>query len=152
IARTKGRASAAHSGRLGRCMEGRLYGTASGPGSAFWGRDPHGRAPAVSRRWVRPFGRCQPSVRSVVGRKRKHESEVLPPENLAARIGMPSPSVPAVPEPVRRVDGPIESQRPTLARPLVIGADEPALPKVAVQDVPPPQPAVRAVRPMMIGA
>ena len=77
---------------------------------------------------------------------------MLAPENLAARIGMPSPSVPVLPETVRRVDGPIESHRPAPARPLVIGADEPVPPTLSVQDVPPSQPVVRAVRPMMIGA
>ena len=76
---------------------------------------------------------------------------MLAPADLAARIGMPTPSVPAVPEPVRRVDGPIESQRPAPARPVMIGADEPVPPKPAEQDVAPPQPVGKAVRPMMIG-
>jgi len=62
-----------------------------------------------------------------------------------------APSAPAAPETVRRVDGPIESSRSAPARPLMIGADEPASTVVAVQDVPPPPRAVRAVRPMMIG-
>lgn len=73
----------------------------------------------------------------MVGRKRKGSSEVLEvPIDLASRIGAPAPQ-PAVaaPEPIRRVDGPIESDRaarhPMLiganevpARPLLIGANE----------------------------
>lgn len=86
-------------------------------------------------RWI---GGRIPSVCSVVGGKRKRSSEALDvPIDLASRIGAPAPE-PAVaaPEPIRRVDGPIESdraaRRPTLiganeapARPLLIGANEP---------------------------
>jgi hypothetical protein len=63
----------------------------------------------------------------VVGKRRKRGPEVLDaPVDFAARIGVRSPSGPleAAPEPVRRVDGPIESDRATRGRSLMIGANE----------------------------
>jgi hypothetical protein len=64
----------------------------------------------------------------VVGRRRKHGTEVLDaPIDLAARIGVPGASRPdtAAPESIRRVDGPIESDRAARVRPQMIGANEP---------------------------
>ena len=102
----------------------------------------------------------------MVGRKRKHVSpEDLAPVDLAARIGMPTaPSAPssAAHECVRRVDGPIEPERPTHGRPLLIGANEapPGRPLlIGANEAPParavearqPEPVMLAVRPMMIG-
>ena len=69
---------------------------------------------------------------------------------------------PAAPESVRRVDGPIEPERPTSGRPLLIGANEatPARPLlIGANEAPParavgarpPEPVMLAVRPMMIG-
>jgi hypothetical protein len=89
----------------------------------------------------------------VIGKRRDRSPEVLEaPIDLASRIGdhgrsRPSP---AAPEIVRRVDGPIESDRSVRLRPTTIGADEPA---PALQPVPLPElrPSALAVRPMMIG-
>jgi hypothetical protein len=89
----------------------------------------------------------------VVGRKRKHVSpDDLAPVDLAARIGMPAaPSAPppAAHESVRRVDGPIEPERPTHGRPLLIGANE--APPARAVEARQPTPVMLAVRPMMIG-
>lgn len=98
----------------------------------------------------------------MVGKKRKGNSEVLDvPIDLASRIGAPAPEpVVAAPEPIRRVDGPIESdraaRRPLLiganeapARPLLIGANEPLPPQVPARDADRPAPVEG--RPAMIG-
>lgn len=82
----------------------------------------------LSRRRVRRAAGPPLSVLLVVGKKRKSSAEPLDaPIDLASRIGMPAaPGAlarpePAAPEPVRRVDGPIEGSR---GRPLLIGANE----------------------------
>jgi hypothetical protein len=88
----------------------------------------------------------------VVGRKRKGTKEVLDvPLDLASRIGMPgsSESEQAAPEPPRRHDGPIESERPARGRPLMIGANEP--PARPLERHEPERAVTTAVRPMMIG-
>jgi hypothetical protein len=88
----------------------------------------------------------------VVGKKRKGTKEVLDvPVDLASRIGMPRSSEPAqaAPEPPRRHDGPIESERPTRGRPLMIGANEP--PARPLERREPERLATTAARPMMIG-
>jgi hypothetical protein len=87
----------------------------------------------------------------VVGRKRKRIAEDLAPVDLAARIGMPAaPSAPpAAPESMCRVDGPIEPERPSHGRPLLIGANEvPPTRAVGVREA---EPIILAARPMMIG-
>ena len=98
----------------------------------------------------------------MVGRKRKGSSEVLDvPIDLASRIGAPAPE-PAVaaPEPIRRADGPIESDRAARrslliganeapARPLRIGGNEPLPPQIATRDA--DRPATIGGRPAMIG-
>ena len=66
------------------------------------------------------------SVLRVVGKKRKGTAETVDlPVDLASRIGMPAALEPeALPEPLRRVDGPIEASR--AGRPVMIGANEAA--------------------------
>lgn len=61
-----------------------------------------------------------------MGKKRKGAAETLDlPVDLASRIGMPAaPEPEALPETLRRVDGPIEASR--AGRPLMIGANEAA--------------------------
>lgn len=86
----------------------------------------------------------------MVGKKRKGSSEVLEvPIDLASRIGAPAPE-PAVaaPEVVRRVDGPIEPDR-AARRPLLIGANEPLPPPIAVREA--ERPAATDARQAMIG-
>ncbi len=88
----------------------------------------------------------------MVGKKRKGTKKVLDvPVDLASRIGMPGSSEPAqaAPEAIRRHDGPIESERPTRGRPLLIGANEP--PARPLERREPERPATTAARPMMIG-
>ncbi len=87
----------------------------------------------------------------MVGKKRKGTKEVLDvPIDLASRIGMPgSEPAQAAPEPIRRHDGLIESERPTRGRPLMIGANEP--PVRPLERLEPERPAMTAARPMMIG-
>ena len=91
----------------------------------------------------------------MVGKKRKGRPEAVEvPLDLASRIGMPgtpepvaAPPEPVVrPEPVRRVDGPIESLR---SRPLLIGANEPPPAPIAIRPSEPPAPP--AGRPAFIG-
>lgn len=94
----------------------------------------------------------RPTVSLVVGKKRKGTKEVLDvPVDLASRIGMPGSSEPvqAAPEPIRRHDGPIESERPSRGRPLLIGANEPPARPLVRQE--PERSATTAARPMMIG-
>ena len=94
----------------------------------------------------------------MVGKKRSRAKDILDaPIDLASRIGgaaLPGP-VAAAPETVRRVDGPIESERGRRERPvLMIGANE-------APAVPLPAPEARAdrsagrvtaaARPMLIG-
>jgi len=97
----------------------------------------------------------------MVGKKRKGRSEVLDvPIDLASRIGGPGPSrpEPAAPEAIRRVDGPIESDR-ARGRPAMIGANEaPARPvmiganEVPVRPtMPEPERVASSGRPTMIG-
>lgn len=90
----------------------------------------------------------------MIGRRRERGPETLDaPIDLAARIGdhgrsRPSP---AAPEIVRRVDGPIESDRSGRARPAMIGAEEAPAPRpepAPFSELPPP---ALAARPMMIG-
>jgi hypothetical protein len=90
----------------------------------------------------------------VVGRRRKRGSEVLEaPVDLASRIGVPGPTrtEAAAPETVRRVDGPIESDRAARGRPVMIGANEPpSIGSVEVRE--PERPAsVPALQSVMIG-
>ena len=86
----------------------------------------------------------------MVGKKRKGRPEAVEvPLDLASRIGMPGSSEPVVTapepvqrvEPVRRVDGPIESSR---GRPTMIGANEPPPPPLAPQKAAVPEPAARS--------
>jgi hypothetical protein len=97
----------------------------------------------------------------MVGKKRKGRSEVLDvPIDLASRIGGPGPSrpEPAAPEAIRRVDGPIESDR-ARGRPAMIGANEaPGRPvmiganEVPVRPtMPEPERVASSGRPTMIG-
>jgi hypothetical protein len=107
---------------------------------------------AVSRVRVRRPRRSVLTVRSVVGKKQKGAEALDVPFDLAARIGMPDLTrpAPAAPEPVRRVDGPIESDRATRARPLLIGANEAPATPVEVRE--PERPAAASAgRPLMIG-
>ena len=89
----------------------------------------------------------------MVGKRRKRDTEVLDaPVDLASRIGVPGATrtETAAPEPIRRVDGPIESDRATRGRPLMIGANEaPARPPEV--RMPEPPAAGPAGRPAMIG-
>ena len=88
----------------------------------------------------------------MVGKKRKGSKEVLDvPVDLAFRIGMPGSSEPAqaAPEPIRRHDGPIGSERPKRGRPLMIGANEPPARPLELRE--PERRATTAARPMMIG-
>jgi hypothetical protein len=111
----------------------------------------------VSRERVRWAAARRPTVITVIGRKRDRgpqASDVLDlPIDLASRIGdhgrsRPSP---AAPEIVRRVDGPIESDRSLRARPTTIGAE--GSPAAAPEPARPPElPAtVLPARPTMIG-
>ena len=89
----------------------------------------------------------------MVGKKRKGTKEVLDvPFDLASRIGMPGSSEPpqAAPEAIRRHDGPIESERPSRGRPMMIGANEPPARPLELRD-PERRPTTTAARPMMIG-
>jgi hypothetical protein len=90
----------------------------------------------------------------VVGRRRKPDPEVLDaPIDLASRIGVPGASraEPAAPETVRRVDGPIESERAARGRSL-IGANEPTAPAPPTEVREPVRPAsAPAEWSMMIG-
>ena len=88
----------------------------------------------------------------MVGIKRPSSNGVVAgPGDLASRIGMraASASAPAVPESIRRVDGPIEPARPQRGRPLMIGANEP--PPARPIDTREPDRAAPAARPPMIG-
>src|SRR5438034_9758440 len=101
---------------------------------------------------VRFRGGPPPTFCSVVGKKRKGTKEVLDvPFDLASRIGVPGSSEPAqaAPEAIRRHDGPIESERPSRGRPLMIGANEPPARPLELRE--PERPATTAARPMMIG-
>jgi hypothetical protein len=95
-----------------------------------------------------------PSVSFVVGRRHKRGTEIFEaPIDLASRIGAPGPTrteAPA-PETVRRVDGPIESDRAARGRPAMIGANEP--PSIGSVEVREPErpAAVPALQSMMIG-
>lgn len=89
-----------------------------------------------------------------MGKKRKGAAETLDlPVDLASRIGVAAaPERPqALPETIRRVDGPIEATR---GRPLLIGANE-AIPAPLPAAAPPVLRAAEAVapdgRPTMIG-
>ena len=91
----------------------------------------------------------------MVGKKRKGRPEAVEvPLDLASRIGMPGSPEPVVTapepvqrvEPVRRVDGPIESLR---GRPLMIGANEPPPVPIAPRRTETPQPP--SDRPALIG-
>jgi hypothetical protein len=89
-----------------------------------------------------------------VRKKPEPSPEVLDgPIDLAARIGnhgLRRP-LPAAPEPIRRVDGPIESDRSARGRLLQIGANEaPASPPEQPRE-PERWAATFAARPMMIG-
>jgi len=90
----------------------------------------------------------------VIGKRRERGPQVLDePIDLASRIGdhgrsRPSP---AAPEIVRRVDGPIESDRSLRARPLSIGAEGAPAPAAEPVRLPEPPLTTPAVRPMMIG-
>jgi len=77
----------------------------------------------------------------VVGKKRRNRVETFEvPVDLASRIGLPgAPEPVAAPEPVRRVDGPIEASR---QRPLLIGANEPLPAPIAVLELPMDAPAM----------
>jgi len=90
----------------------------------------------------------------VIGRKRERSPEPVEtldlPIDLASRIGTHGLSRPAAaaPEIVRRVDGPIESDRSGRARsPLIALDDAPAIPAPRQ----PERPSAAAGRPMMIG-
>jgi hypothetical protein len=82
--------------------------------------------------------------------KRKRSAEPLDaPVDLAARIGMPAAFKQperAAPEPIRRVDGPIEASR---GRPLLIGVNELPTPIASWQ---PEVTTAPPGRPLMIGA
>ena len=91
----------------------------------------------------------------MVGKKRKGRPEADEvPLDLASRIGMPGAPEPVVAapepvqrvEPVRRVDGPIESSR---GRPLMIGANE--APSTPIPPRPAATPEPQAGRPAFIG-
>ena len=91
----------------------------------------------------------------MVGKKRKGRPEADEvPLDLASRIGMPGAPEPVVAapepvqrvEPVRRVDGPIESSR---GRPLMIGANE--APSTPIPPRPAATPEPQAGRPAYIG-
>ena len=85
----------------------------------------------------------------MVGKKRKGRDETEEaPLDLASRIGMPGAPepLPTPQEPIRRVDGPIESPR---GRPLLIGANEPLPPPLAPRE--PATPAAPSGRPAFIG-
>lgn len=91
----------------------------------------------------------------MIGKKRDRSPEPVDvlelPIDLASRIGNHGLSRPAAaaPEIVRRVDGPIESDRPMRARSPLIGADEaPARPAEPRQ---PERSTSAAARPAMIG-
>ncbi|HEV2251221.1 MAG TPA: hypothetical protein VGT60_12020 [Candidatus Limnocylindria bacterium] len=88
-----------------------------------------------------------------MGRKRSRAPEVLDsPVDLASRIGGAAPAgpVPAAPETVRRVDGPIESARAVRERPvLMIGANE--APASGPIDARPQEQLAAAAGPMLIG-
>jgi hypothetical protein len=110
----------------------------------------------VSRERVRSAAARAATVNSVIGRKRDRgprASDVLElPIDLASRIGDHGRSRPVVtaPEIVRRVDGPIESDRSGRTRLPLIGADEAPARPVQPRDIEPveiPTPA----RPTIIG-
>ena len=85
----------------------------------------------------------------MVGKKRKGRVETdEAPLDLASRIGMPGAPepLPAPQEPIRRIDGPIESSR---GRPLLIGANEPLPPPLAPRE--PVMPVAVSGRPAFIG-
>jgi hypothetical protein len=86
-----------------------------------------------------------------MGKRRKRDSDDLEaPVDLASRIGVPGQARPdaAAPERLRRVDGPIESDRAARGRPLLIGANEaPAQPAEVRKP-----PAIAGERSIMIGA
>lgn len=91
----------------------------------------------------------------MIGKKRSRGPEVLDaPIDLASRIGdhgrsRPSP---AAPEIVRRVDGPIDSDRALrAARPTTIGAEESTAPRSEPAALPELRPPALAIHPMMIG-
>lgn len=90
----------------------------------------------------------------MIGRRRDRGSEDIDaPFDLASRIGDHGRSRPsaAAPEIVRRVDGPIESDRSLRVRPTIIGAEESSAPAFAPVPLPELRPSTLAVRPMMIG-
>ena len=90
----------------------------------------------------------------VIGKRRDRGPQVLDePIDLASRIGdhgLSRPS-PAAPETVRRVDGPIESDRALRARPTTIGVEASPAPAPAPAPLPELVPASVPARPMMIG-
>ncbi len=87
----------------------------------------------------------------MAGKKRDRDSEDFDaPVDLASRIGDHGRSRPqVVQEIVRRVDGPIESDRSGRGRPTLIGADEAPAPRPHLAL--PERPRASAARPMMIG-
>jgi hypothetical protein len=90
----------------------------------------------------------------VIGKRRDRGPQVLDePIDLASRIGdhgLSRPS-PAAPDVVRRVDGPIESDRALRARPTTIGVEGSPAPAPAPAPLPELVPAPVPARPMMIG-
>ncbi|MDQ6858176.1 MAG: hypothetical protein M3Z65_04180 [Chloroflexota bacterium] len=89
----------------------------------------------------------------MIGRNRDRGSEVLDePIDLASRIGAHglSQPQPAAPEMVRRVDGPIESERSTPSLSIQIGATETPAPRPEPSRPEPVRP-LSAAHPMIIG-
>ena len=89
----------------------------------------------------------------MIGKRRDRGPDIDEPIDLASRIGDHGRSAPspAAPEIVRRVDGPIESDRPVRARPTTIGAEESPAPGSEPAPLPELRRSALAVRPMMIG-
>jgi hypothetical protein len=91
----------------------------------------------------------------VVGKKKRKAVDLESPIDLASRIGQPAALArpePAAPGPVRRVDGPLESERPS-RRPLMIGENEAPQPKplALVEQLRPERTSAASGEPMMIG-
>jgi hypothetical protein len=91
----------------------------------------------------------------VVGKKKRKAVDLESPIDLASRIGQPAALARperVAPEPVRRVDGPLESERPS-RRPLTIGENEAPQPRpfALVEQLQPERTSAATGRPMMIG-